>query len=151
NIATRAQPNYCSMKVWLPVLFLTFIIAAISTSCQSDQDIEFKRYYSSGRAVYLSHCQNCHGANGEGLGTLMPPLNDTAYLKKNKGNLACMVNNGIQQPLLVKQKLYYQKMPPSGLAPIDIAEVLTYITNSFGNKLGTYTVGQANKDLAACH
>jgi mono/diheme cytochrome c family protein len=137
------------MKFMLPGLLFAFVVA-LACSCQSDQELEFKRYYASGKAVYQSHCQNCHAANGEGLGTLIPPLTDAAYIRSNKGSLTCMINNGMQQPLLINKKAYYQKMPPSGLAPVDIAEVITYFTNSFGNKLGTYTTQQVNHDLTAC-
>ncbi|WP_460678746.1 c-type cytochrome [Mucilaginibacter koreensis] len=137
------------MKFLIPGLLFAFVMA-IACSCQSEQELEFKRYYTSGKVVYQSHCQNCHAANGEGLGTLIPPLTDAAYIKSNKSSLTCIINNGMQQPLLINKKSYYQKMPPSGLAPVEIAEVITYITNSFGNKLGTYTTGQVNHDLAAC-
>ena len=41
-------------------------------------------------------------------------------------------------------------MPANDLAPVEIAEVLTYINNSFGNKMGIITLQQANDDLLKC-
>jgi hypothetical protein len=41
-------------------------------------------------------------------------------------------------------------MPANDFAPIEIAEVLTYITNSFGNKLGTVTSQNVDSNLAKC-
>ncbi len=137
------------MKWMLSALLLVFVV--VMAACQSDQEIEFARYYSSGKAAYQSHCQNCHGVDGAGLGNLIPPLTDSAYLKKNKGSLTCLIYNGITQPVMVNQKIYTQKMPPSGLAPVELAEVITFVTNSFGNKQGAYTTDQANKALAACN
>lgn len=136
------------MKSILPALLLAAII--FMAACQSDQEIEFRRYYTSGKIIYQNRCQNCHGADGVGLGTLIPPLTDTAFIKHNKSNLACIAYNGLAQTIIVNHKVYTQKMPPQGLAPVEIAEVITYITNSFGNKQHTYNTEQANKDLALC-
>jgi len=41
-------------------------------------------------------------------------------------------------------------MPVTDLPPIEIAQVLTYIKNSFGNKQGLVTAEQVNKDLQDC-
>jgi hypothetical protein len=41
-------------------------------------------------------------------------------------------------------------MPAMDMAPIEIAEVLTYITNSFGNKMGIVTAHMAGDDLKGC-
>ena len=41
-------------------------------------------------------------------------------------------------------------MPAVDLAPIEIAQALTYVTNSFGNKLGTVNVDRVNADLIKC-
>jgi len=41
-------------------------------------------------------------------------------------------------------------MPANDFAPIDIAEVLTYVTNSFGNKMGTIPSEQVDDDLKRC-
>ncbi len=61
---------------------IRLLLSALIYSCQSDSTIEFKRYYSAGALVYQSHCQNCHGMNGEGLAALIPPLTDTSSLKR---------------------------------------------------------------------
>ncbi len=138
------------MKAVLPFLFFIFIIAAF-LSCQNEQEIEYNRYFTAGKVVYQSHCQNCHGADGAGLGTLIPPLTDAAYLKKIRTQQACIITYGLQQPVLVGRKAYYQKMPPSGLAPVDVAEVITYVNNSFGNKSGSYPIEQVTADLKQCN
>src|ERR1700753_1317891 len=123
------------MKSGLIGIFLTVIILFI-ISCQSEENIEFKRYYSSGALVYQTHCQNCHGANGEGLSALIPPLTDSSFLKSKKAELACAVKLGLEGQITVKGKEFNDKMPANDLTPIEIAQVLTYVTNSFGNKQG---------------
>jgi hypothetical protein len=41
-------------------------------------------------------------------------------------------------------------MPANNLAPMEVAQVITFINNSFGNKLGLTTVDQAEADLNKC-
>ncbi|MDB5010466.1 MAG: hypothetical protein JWQ06_1255 [Mucilaginibacter sp.] len=132
------------------IIGLGLICLSLIISCQSEDQLEFKRYYSSGSLIYQNRCQNCHGAKGEGLSALIPPLTDSAYLKTNKETLACAVKYGLKGKINISQKVFEGQMPANDLAPVAIAEVLTYITNSFGNKMGTITSEQVNKDLAKC-
>src|SRR4051812_26766091 len=125
-----------------------FIVILIS--CQNQDQLEFARYYTSGKVIYQSKCQNCHGDNGEGLSALIPPLTDSVYLKQNKNQLACTVKYGLTKPITVNGKAFYGKMPANDMAPVEIAEVLTYINNSFGNKLGVITTGMVVDDLKNC-
>ena len=130
---------------------LLVLISIIVISCQSDDELEFKRYYTNGKVVYQKKCENCHGKNGEGLSNLIPPLTDSAYLKNNKNQLACFVINGMKSKLIiVAHKSFVGDMPPTEIAPIEVAEVLTYLNNSFGNKLGITNVEHVNADLQHC-
>lgn len=129
---------------------LLAIIAALTYSCQSEQEIEFMRYYTTGQRIYQTKCQNCHGAQGEGLAALIPPLTDSVYLKSNRSQLACYIQKGLKLPIIVNGKPFSGEMPPSTLAPVEIAEVLTYVQNSFGNKLGLHNTDMVNKELVEC-
>lgn len=127
-----------------------FLLAMLIYSC-GENDITFKRYYTTGSVIYTTHCQNCHGSDGLGLSALMPPLTDSAFLRKNKSALACYIKYGIKSKLLViNKKPYDADMPLTDLSPIEIAEVLTYVGNSFGNNMGLVPVEQVNGDLAKC-
>ncbi|MEB0261387.1 MULTISPECIES: cytochrome c [unclassified Mucilaginibacter] len=132
--------------------FLTLLICVIVISCQSDAEQDFKRYYTGGAAIYKTNCQNCHGANGEGLSSLIPPLTDSAYLNKNRNQLSCFVKYGIKETIIIiKGKAYEGAMPANvDLPAIDVAKVLTYVGNSFGNKMGTIPVDVVDADLAKC-
>lgn len=132
--------------VGIAALVFTLFLAA----CQSEANLEFKRYYTSGSLVYESHCQNCHGAVGEGLSALIPPLSDSTYLRKNITTLPCVVRNGQKGPINVKGRAFDDTMPASELSPIEIAQVLTYIGNSFGNKLSTIDEQSVQKSLTNC-
>lgn len=130
---------------------ILILLSVIIASCQSEEQQEFQRYYNGGKIIYEQKCQNCHSIKGEGLSNLIPPLTDAAYLKTNKATLACMVKYGIKETIItVNGKSYEGAMPATDLAPVDIAKVLTYVTNSFGNKMGIITSAQIDKDLLKC-
>jgi len=131
------------------ILFILTIVV-IASSCQNEAQLEFKRYYSAGSLVYQTKCQNCHGAKGEGLAALIPPLTDQVYLKANKSLLACFIKNGLKGKITVSDRTFEGEMPANDLSQIEIAEVITYITNSFGNKLGTVTSNQVDVELRKC-
>lgn len=137
------------MKIRL-ISIICVALTAMVVSCQSDEQVEFNRYFSTGSVVYQAHCQNCHGAKGEGLQGLIPSLADSAYLKSNKDLLACFVKNGLKGQINISGKQFEGEMPANDLSPVEIAQVLTYVTNSFGNKLGTTNVEQAELSLAKC-
>src|SRR3546814_760087 len=63
-------------------------------SCQNEQAIRTAQYTVNGKKVYTTHCQNCHGAKGEGLGALYPPLTDSTFLTTHRVQLACIVKYG---------------------------------------------------------
>jgi len=130
---------------------ICFLLLVLIVSCQSDESIEFKRYYSAGSLVYQTHCQNCHGAKGEGLSALIPPLTDSIYIKQNLKSLACNIKFGLKGNIVVDGKSFEGTMPAANdLTPIEIAQAITYISNSFGSKQGTITVDEVNTDLGKC-
>ncbi len=128
-----------------------FLLVTVFFSCQSESELEYQHYYTIGKSVYQTNCQNCHAENGEGLGDLIPGLQKADYLSKNKNKLACIIQNGQQGLLVVNGKFYNGKMPSQAqLAPIEIAEVITYITNTFGNRQGVYGLEKVTADLSRC-
>jgi mono/diheme cytochrome c family protein len=127
-----------------------FVAVLFVAACQSDDNLEFKRYYSSGALVYQQHCQNCHGTHGEGLSALIPPLSDSTYLRKNINSLPCYIKNGLKGQIKIKGKTFEDAMPANDLSPVKIAQVLTYIGNSFGNKLNTIDEQSVQESLVGC-
>ncbi|OCX53191.1 copper oxidase [Mucilaginibacter sp. PPCGB 2223] len=139
------------MKIKFPLLLLVGFYVAVVSSCQGEGEMTYARYYSVGSTIYINHCQNCHGNNGEGLGNLIPPFTDSVYLHKNLAQLPCFIKNGLKDTITVAGKKFSGMMPAqSSLSPIEIAEVLTYVTNSFGNKMGLVDVSKVEKDLSNC-
>lgn len=142
-----------SISVKRTVVYTLFClaIAVCVNACQSASEIELAKYISNGKDIYQAKCQNCHGANGEGLGELSPPLTDTTFLKINKQKIACYIKHGANEEMIVNGISYHDKMPGfTELHTIDIAQLTVYITNAFGNNQGMYTQDQVAEDLANC-
>ncbi|MFP5081874.1 c-type cytochrome [Pedobacter sp. JCM 36344] len=133
----------------LAIIFTT--LASIVISCQDARQVQQDMYYTNGRDLYIAYCQNCHGANGEGLAKLAPPLTDTLFLKSNKKKLACWIKNGVSEQMIVAGEKYEGKMPDHNFANIDIAQMIVYVTNTFGNKQGNYTQNEVAADLSNCN
>lgn len=138
------------MRKYLLATIIFCTIASIIYSCQDARKVQQDMYYTNGRDLYISYCQNCHGAKGEGLAKLAPPLTDTVFLKQNKKKLACWIKNGVSEPMVVAGVKYEAKMPDHNFANIDIAQIIVYVTNTFGNKQGNYTQNQVAADLSDC-
>lgn len=136
----------------------TVLIAVLSIlsfifmeSCNDEQSLDYKRYYVNGKGLYEKNCQSCHGASGEGLGTLYPPLTDTTYLLSSRNQLACIIKTGQKGPISVNGKTYNEAMPGNPrLADIDVAQIIVYVTNSFGNKQGHFTLEEVSEGLKSC-
>ena len=88
-----------------------------------------------GKAQYLV-CGACHGQNGEG-GVIAPPLAGSEWVTGPISNLILIQLRGLQGAITVKG---VEHNHPGGMMPMayqtdeQIAGVLTYIRNSFGNK-----------------
>jgi mono/diheme cytochrome c family protein len=132
------------------IIGILSLLVIVLISCQSQDELEFKRYYTTGKVIYQSKCQNCHGDNGEGLSALIPPLTDSVYLQATRHQLPCIIKYGYNKPIKVNGKAFFGQMPATDLAPVELAEVITYITNSFGNKMGVTTTLMVESDLKGC-
>jgi mono/diheme cytochrome c family protein len=136
------------------VLYLAFSLITLLIAlqaCQTEDQITYARYYVNGKGLYEKYCQNCHAADGSGLKSLFPPLTDSLYLKHNRARLACIIKYGQNQKIKINGKLYEGNMPANTpLSGIEITQILVYIGNSFGNKLGNFELETVNGELKKC-
>ena len=93
---------------------------------------------SPGQAIYEGLCLNCHQAAGQGLAGVYPPLAGSEWVAGDVKRLARIVMHGLAGPTQVGGKDYgLIPMPPMGLDDQQLADVLTYVRKSFGNKAPT--------------
>lgn len=88
----------------------------------------------AGEIVYKQNCLACHQAGGEGIPNAFPPLAKSDYLMADKKRAIHIVKEGLQGAITVNGKTYNSVMPALGLSDDDVASVVTFVRNSFGNK-----------------
>jgi mono/diheme cytochrome c family protein len=95
---------------------------------------------AAGRQLYSKICITCHQKDGGGVPRLNPPLIKTSYVTGDKARLIKIVLKGLTTPLTIEDEEYTNPMPAQPqLTDQQIADVLTYVRNSFGNKASAIT------------
>ncbi len=90
---------------------------------------------SAGRVLYNGTCSVCHQQNGEGLAGVFPPLANSDFLMADTGRAIEIVLNGLAGPVTVNGSPFNSVMPPmSQLNDDEIANILTFALNSWGNE-----------------
>lgn len=134
------------MKATVLVVFLMFFSNLSYT--QTALPLKSKSMLS-GKKVYDMYCQACHQADGNGVPRLNPPLVGTVFVTGSKTRLIDIVLKGLTDPLEINGEEYNNPMAAhSFLTDQQIADVLTYIRNSFGNKAGAISVAEVKKQRA---
>jgi mono/diheme cytochrome c family protein len=96
---------------------------------------------NNGKAVYTNTCLPCHMADGGGVPRMNPPLTATTYVLGDKTKLIGIILNGFSEDVEIDGQRYSNTMPPQAqLTDAQIANVLTYVRNSFGNRASIVTV-----------
>lgn len=94
----------------------------------------------AGQKVYEEHCLTCHQSNGGGVPNLNPPLKGTEYVLGEKNRLISIVLKGSNEGLEIDGETFDNAMPPHNfLSDDEVAQVLSYVRNSFGNEADTVT------------
>jgi mono/diheme cytochrome c family protein len=81
-----------------------------------------------GKSSYQSRCADCHGENGEGIKTLVPPLAKSDFALQNLDSLPCWLKNGLNHPITVNGIQYDQPMYGLEMDEIQIANVMNYLS-----------------------
>lgn len=103
-----------------------------------------------GKIVYTSICLPCHMADGGGVQNMNPPLTKTTYVLGDKAALIKIVLNGFNEDVEINGNTYSNTMAShADLKDQQIADVLTYVRSSFGNKASAVKVGEVTKVRAA--
>ena len=91
-----------------------------------------------GGKIYSAKCQGCHQPNGLGDGANFPPLGNSEWVNTNSSALAQIILNGVGGPIKVDGRTWNGNMPgqAAGMTSTDLAALMTYIRNSFGNESG---------------
>lgn len=107
--------------------------------------------YYQGMELYEANCILCHQKTGIPELKIFPPLKDSDYLRDNQSTIACIIRNGISEPLTVNGKGYKVKMNGfEELSAQDISQIINYINHSWGNDYGKTDTKKVIKELEDC-
>ena len=101
--------------------------------------------FDRGAKVYRNQCAQCHQADGNGVLGVYPPLVASNWVTGHPQVVSRILINGLNGPIVVKGSNYNGNMPAFGssglaLSDKDIAGVITYIRQEWGNSASDVTV-----------
>ncbi len=109
------------------------------------QSISKKIVMNEGKNLYSANCSMCHQVDGKGVAGVFPPLAGSDYLakranKKDRTEIIGIVINGLNGPIKVNGQDYNSVMPAlPQISDADIAAILTYVSNSWGNEAQVFS------------
>lgn len=87
----------------------------------------------SGKELYEGTCFACHQSSGDGIANVFPPIAKSDYLNANPSRAIKAVIKGLSGEITVNGKKFNSVMPSQNLTDVEIADVLTYVYDSWGN------------------
>ena len=123
-------------------IFLIVALFGISFSANA-QDL------AKGKKIYETKCLVCHQADGGGVPNMNPPLDgSTNVVGNNIARLVRIVKNGYSEKIALDGYFYNNVMTANpDFKDEDIANVLSYVRNSWGNKASKITVAEVKAAL----
>ena len=123
------KKNYLLLTLSPILLVILGFMSACDWANEPSQDT-----MQRGKKLYALNCQTCHGAQGEGMPSVFPPLAQADYLMSDRNRAIKQVLYGARGTIVVNGKTYTGEMPAQGLNDQQTADVLNYVRNSWGNK-----------------
>lgn len=133
---------------------LTRVVTAVRTAQGNRNPEMLKKEFPKGEALFTSVCQTCHGADGGGVKSLAPPLNQSEWVTGSKERLISIVLFGLTGPVKVNGHVYQTPevsgdMPGIGydkdMPNEDIAQLLSFIRRSWRNNADRVTTEEVTK------
>jgi mono/diheme cytochrome c family protein len=105
-----------------------------------------KESIEAGQEIYQDFCVQCHLNSGEGVSSVFPPLKASDYLMNNVEKSVAGIKYGLRGKITVNDEIYDGIMVSQGLDNEEIADVMNYILNEWGNSYTEQiTTEQVNK------
>lgn len=114
---------------------------------------QVQNWLQQGAKLYKEHCQDCHGSSGEGAPGIYPPLagNRSVTMTPPINTIRSVLNGGYPPSTAGNPRPY--GMPPFAqtLRDAEVALVLSYIRNAWGNRGSLVTTSQVDKSREGIH
>ena len=128
------------MKFYIySLLFISILSFKIHNDAPSakyvkiSQEKDLQQSIEDGKSIYSEFCIRCHLGQGEGIEGIYPPLADSNWLSEKRTQSIKSVKYGLKGEIEVNGKIYNNNMTSMGLTDREIADVMNYIMNNFGN------------------
>ncbi len=122
------------------ILILTVSIIAQKRTIKKDdvtpiviQDSDLAESMARGEEVYTDFCMQCHLPDGKGTPKVIPPLVGSDWLKDKQEESIHAIKYGLSGSIKVNGEIYNSAMASQGLEDEEVADVMNYIMNSWGN------------------
>lgn len=115
-------------------LLSIYCIGVFSFLGYMQQEKPLKQSILDGEEIYQDFCLQCHLDNGKGVENTFPPLAKSDYLQNNIEASIRGIKYGLRGEITVNGKTYNGVMVNQGLYEEEIADVINYILNSWGNR-----------------
>ena len=99
---------------------------------------------SAGKQIYSQTCFACHQAEGQGIPNAFPPLAKSDYLNADVNRAIGIVLHGKSGEITVNGQKYNSVMTKQVISSEEIADVLTYVYNNWGNNKSVVTTKMVN-------
>jgi mono/diheme cytochrome c family protein len=115
-------------------LLSIYCIGVFSFLGYMQQEKPLKQSILDGEEIYQDFCLQCHLDNGKGVENAFPPLAESDYLQNNIEASIRGIKYGLRGEITVNGNTYNGVMVNQGLDEEEVADVMNYILNSWGNK-----------------
>ncbi len=120
------------------------VAAAVAAGAAGTLTLE--QQAKAGEVLFKGTCSACHQDQGQGIPGVFPPLANSDYLMADHKRAIGIVLNGLSGKIKVNGQEYDSVMPPmSQLNDDEIANILTFAMNSWGNENGAITAEQVKE------
>jgi nitrite reductase (NO-forming) len=129
-LGDRAQPN----------------LAAVSKAAAAAKsgELTLQQQVEAGKALFAGTCSTCHQPDGAGLQGVFPPLARSDYIAQDPKRVPGVILHGLTGKVTVNGREYDSVMPPmTQLTDDEVANISTYVLNSWGNPGGRVTKAEA--------
>ncbi|HEV2483013.1 MAG TPA: copper-containing nitrite reductase [Puia sp.] len=109
-------------------------------------DLPLAERFKQGQQLFEMNCSSCHQSTGLGMPGAIPPLAKSDFLMKRSDQGIGVLLNGINnEPITVNGNHFQGVMPKLSLSDDQVANILTYVRNSWGNKSAVIQEKQVKK------
>ncbi|MFZ6746747.1 copper-containing nitrite reductase [Undibacterium sp. JH2W] len=126
-------------------------LSAVSTAAKAAESgtLTVQDQVNAGGQLFAGTCSVCHQANGAGLPGVFPPLAQSDYLNADPQRSIGVLLRGLSGKVSVNGKDFESVMPAMNqLNDDEVANILTYVLNSWGNKGGRILASEVKAERA---